>query len=108
MLTFKIHGENIVVTDAIRSSIEEKLEVLHKYATKPTVISINVRTYPNGEAKVEATVPFKDTLHAEDRSCDLYNSIDNVVEKLDKQARRMKTKTINQQQDHTPLKKLFN
>jgi ribosomal subunit interface protein len=107
MFKFQIHGENIEVTDAIKASVQEKLSVLEKYTDKPVTVTVNVRTYPNGEAKAEATLPLKKTLHAEDRSRDLYDSIDKVVEKLDRQARRLKTQKLKHEQDHTALKDLF-
>lgn len=108
MLKFKIHGENIEVTEAMRDAIVTKLSVLGKYTDKETMVKVNVKTYPyKDKKKVEVTIPFKETLHAKDTSEDLYASIDQVVEKLDRQCRKMKTKTLKQKQERKPLKSLF-
>ena len=108
MLTYKIHGENIEVTDAIKSSVEDKFSALDKYfAESDITVTVTVRTYPSGDKKVEATLPLRKTLHAEDKSRDLYESIDEVVEKLDGQIRRLKTQHLKHEQERTPLKDLF-
>ena len=67
MLTYKIHGENIEVTDAIKSSVEDKFSALDKYFAETDItVTVTVRTYPSGDKKVEATFPLRKTLHAED------------------------------------------
>lgn len=95
MFKYNIRGENIEVTDAIRDYVEKKMEKLTRYfAQVPDAIAhVNVRVYPEKKAKVEVTLPLPYlTVRAEETSNDLYASIDLVVEKLERQIRKYKTK----------------
>ena len=93
MFTFHIRGENIAVTDAIRDYAETKLSKLEKYFSEDVTIHITAKVYPNKQAKAEVTIPHKDvTLRAEETSNDWYNSLNVVVDKLERQIRKHKTK----------------
>lgn len=95
MIRYEIHGENIEVTDAIRNYIEEKLSKLERYfANVPDANAhVKVKTYQDSRSKIEVTIPLKNvTLRAEERHDDLYAAIDLIVEKLERQVRKHKTK----------------
>ncbi|MBS4762179.1 ribosome-associated translation inhibitor RaiA [Carnobacteriaceae bacterium zg-ZUI252] len=103
MLTFNIRGENIEVTQAIREYCEKKLTRLERYFTHvPSVIShVNLKVYPDKTAKVEVTIPLPFlVLRAEETSPDLYGSIDLVIDKLERQIRRYKTKIQKKSRDN--------
>ncbi|MDJ1111120.1 MULTISPECIES: ribosome hibernation-promoting factor, HPF/YfiA family [Macrococcus] len=95
MFRFEIHGDNITVTDAIRNYIEEKLSKLERYFTNVPEANahVKIKTYQDGKSKVEVTIPLKNvTLRAEERHNDLYAAVDLIVEKLERQMRKHKTK----------------
>ncbi|CAM4256512.1 ribosome hibernation-promoting factor, HPF/YfiA family [Lacicoccus alkaliphilus] len=95
MIRCEIRGENIEVTDAIRSHIEEKVGKLERYFNDVpnTHAHVNIKTYNNSQGKVEITIPMKGlTLRAEERHDDLYAAVDLIVDKLERQIRKHKTK----------------
>lgn len=93
MFKFHIRGENIAVTDAIRDYAETKLSKLEKYFSEDVTVHVTAKVYPNKQAKAEVTIPHKDvTLRAEETSNDWYNSLNVVVDKLERQMRKHKTK----------------
>ncbi len=95
MLRFNVRGENIEVTDAIRNYVEKKVGKLERYfSTAPEATAhINLKVYPDKTAKVEVTIPLPYiVLRAEETSPDLYASADLVVDKLERQIRKFKTK----------------
>jgi ribosomal subunit interface protein len=95
MLDFKVRGENIEVTDAIQDYIEKRLTRLEKYLNDDNkyVAHVNVRSYKEGNHKIEVTIqlPYL-LLRAEDTQQDLYQAVDFVSEKLERQIRKYKTK----------------
>lgn len=93
MFKFHIRGENITITDAIRDYAETKLSKLEKYFSEDVTVHITAKVYPNKQAKAEVTIPHKNiTLRAEETSTDWYNSLNVVVDKLERQIRKHKTK----------------
>lgn len=93
MFKFHIRGENIAITDAIRDYAETKLSKLEKYFSEDVTVHVTAKVYPNKQAKAEVTIPHKDvTLRAEETSSDWYNSLNVVVDKLERQIRKHKTK----------------
>ena len=54
---------------------------------------MNLKVYNDKQTKVEVTIPMKNlTLRAEERHNDLYAAIDLIVDKLERQIRKYKTK----------------
>ena len=92
-MKFNIHGKNIEVTDAIRDYIESKVGRLEKYFKNTNLTAtVNVRVRGKDQI-VEVTIPTdKVTLRAEDTHSDLYAAIDLVIEKLERQIRKNKSK----------------
>lgn len=99
MFKYNVRGENIEVTPAIRQYIEKKIGKLARYfkKTPEATAHVNLKVYNDGDAKVEVTLPLPYLmLRAEEKSQDLYGSVDLVVDKLERQIRKYKTK-INRQ-----------
>ena len=93
MFKFHIRGENITITDPIRNYAETKLSKLEKYFSEDITVHITAKVYPNKQAKAEVTIPSKTvTLRAEETSDNWYASLDLVVDKLERQIRKHKTK----------------
>jgi putative sigma-54 modulation protein len=92
-MKFNIHGKNIDVTDSIRGYIESKIGRLEKYfKDSDLTVTVNVRVRGKDQI-VEVTIPTdRVTLRAEDTHCDLYAAIDLVIDKLEKQIRKNKSK----------------
>jgi len=96
-MELNIRGDKVSVTKSIKEYITEKIGKLDKYFESGKNISatviIRVR---NGEQIIEVTVPTnKFTLRAEEKNGDLYAAIDLVVDKLERQIRKNKTKLNN-------------
>ena len=89
-----VRGNKLEVTDSIRNYVEEKLGKLDKYFEEADEINANVLFRIQGKNQiVEVTVPIKKyILIAEEANEDLYASIDLVVEKLERQIRKNKTR----------------
>lgn len=95
MFNYNIRGENIEVTQAIREYAEKKVHKLEKYFTDvpEATAYVNLKVYPDKTAKAEVTIPLSFlVLRAEETTDDLYKSIDFVVDKLERQVRKYKTK----------------
>lgn len=95
MLNFNIRGENIEVTPAIREHVEKKVQKLERYFTDGAnaTANVNMKVYNDKQTKVEVTIPMKNlTLRAEERHDDLYAAIDLIVDKLERQIRKFKTR----------------
>lgn len=103
MLRYNVRGENIEVTQAIREYVEKKVGKIEKYFNDVPEANahVNLKTYSDKTAKVEVTVPLPYVvLRAEETSPDLYGSVDLVVDKLERQMRKYKTK-INRKNRRT-------
>lgn len=95
MFNYNIRGENIEVTQAIRDYAEKKVHKLERYFTDvpEATAHVNLKVYPDKTAKAEVTIPLSFlVLRAEETTDDLYKSIDFVVDKLERQVRKYKTK----------------
>ena len=95
MFTYNVRGENIEVTQAIREYAEKKVAKLDKFFvdTPDATAYVNLKVYPDKTAKAEVTIPLSFlVLRAEETTDDLYKSIDFVVDKLERQVRKYKTK----------------
>ena len=89
-----IRGDKLVVTDAIKSYIEEKLAKLDKYFENPEDLSANIVVRTRGiDQIIEVTIPIKKAiLRSEESHKDLYAAIDKVTDKLERSIRKNKTK----------------
>ncbi|HEY4551751.1 MAG TPA: ribosome-associated translation inhibitor RaiA [Bacillaceae bacterium] len=95
MLSYNIRGENIEVTDAIRDHVEKKVGKLERYfnETPEANAHVNLKVNPDKKAKVEITIPLPQlVLRAEEANDDMYAAIDLIVDKLERQIRKHKTK----------------
>ena len=95
MLRYQVRGENLQITHAIREYVENKVSKLEKYFADSLEANVyaNAKVYKNNKKKIEITVPLKGvTLRAEETNEDLYAAVDLVVDKLERQMRKHKTK----------------
>lgn len=97
-----VRGKNIEITEAIEGKIAEKLSKLDKYfiVSDEVEAKVLVRVYPYGQ-KIEVTIPTEYImLRAEVVDDDLYNAIDLVIDKLEGQIRKYKTRLSRKSKDH--------
>lgn len=110
MIKYSIRGENIEVTEAIRDYVENKLNKVEKYfhADQELDARVNLKVYREKTAKVEVTIPLGAiTLRAEDVSQDMYGSIDLVVDKIERQIRKNKTKIAKKHREKVATGQVF-
>ena len=92
MMEVLVRGNKIDITDAIKDYVKEKLSKLDKYTLDDTTATVLVKIR-NYSQKVEVTIPLKTLmLRAEDESQDFYSAVDLVVNKLERQIRKNKSK----------------
>ena len=100
----KIRGEKIKITDAIQEYTESKLSKLDKYF-KDNMVEANILIRIRGNQQIiEVTIPYdKYTLRSEERQDDLYAAIDLVIDKLEGQIRKTKSKLKKQMKQNTEI-----
>lgn len=110
MINYKVRGENIEVTEALEAYVANKLAKVEKYfhADQELTAKVNLKVYREKTAKVEVTIPLGNlTLRAEDVSQDMYGSIDLVVDKIERQIRKNKTKIAKKHRDKVATGQVF-
>ncbi|WP_332630372.1 ribosome hibernation-promoting factor, HPF/YfiA family [Halalkalibacter flavus] len=93
-MRFNIRGENVEVTVALRDYIIKKVDKLEKYFDEIilTEVQVKLKVYEK-DTKVEITIPLKSlVLRAEEQHENMYAAIDLIVDKLERQVRKYKTK----------------
>ena len=91
-MKINIIGRNIEVTEGLRSTIEKKLNKFDKFFSQDVDAQVMLTIQKNNQI-VEVMIPFNGiVLRAEDSTNDMYKTIDQVVDKLERQVRKQKTK----------------
>jgi putative sigma-54 modulation protein len=87
-----VTGKNITLTDALKEIIEKKLSKLDKYFVPEVDTRVTLSVQKNRQI-IEVTIPFNGMIvRGEEATDDMYSSIENVVEKIEKQILKNKTK----------------
>ena len=104
-MKYNIRGNKLEVTDAINDYIKSKLSKVEKYLDDNDVVEAKVNISAKGkEQKVEVTIwSGKYNIRAEEVNEDLYSAIDLVVDKLERQFRKYKTKFAVKRSNQTEL-----
>ncbi|MEJ8778520.1 ribosome hibernation-promoting factor, HPF/YfiA family [Pseudogracilibacillus sp. ICA-222130] len=108
-MNYIIRGENIEVTQAIREYVEKKIAKLNRYFDTPPTsdVHVNLSVY-NDEQQIEVTIPMANLLlRAEEQNPDLYAATDLVVDKLERQIRKHKTKVNRKFRQEGSVKHIF-
>jgi putative sigma-54 modulation protein len=108
-MKFNIRGENLEVTEALRDYVEKKLGKLERYFEAPPTSEVHVTLSVLREMNnVEVTIPLIGVLlRAEVKDGDMYASIDLVVDKLERQIRKHKTKANRRIRQESEYKNYF-
>lgn len=104
-MQIQIRGEKFDITSAMKKHVNEKIAKINKYFENPEDIKcyIVVRTRDK-ETIIEVTVPTKKfTLRAEESHNDFYAAVDLVIDKLERQIRKNKTRLNNKYKNVEPI-----
>jgi putative sigma-54 modulation protein len=114
-MQFNIRGVNVEMTQAIAEYIEKKIGRIERYFDSPLTSEVHVtcsvlKDKQSGEKhNVEVTIPLNNVLlRAEEKTDDMYASIDRVEEKLERQIRKHKTKINRKFRQNGGIKSFFN
>ena len=93
-MNITLRGDKIKITEAMQSYANEKLEKLNKYFDDSENVKANlVVKVQNYKQKDEVTIPLKNLiLRAEESQDDFYAAVDTVVDKIERQLRKNKTR----------------
>ena len=106
MHIYQVIGRNIEVTDAMRTYAEDKLAKLNRFNDQiidaKVVMSFNDRL--GGQpAKVEVQVHVPNGMvRAEERGSDHYSAVDVVVDKLERQLKKVKGRSVAKRTEAKP------
>ena len=88
-----IRGNKLEVTDSMKNYVKEKLSKLDKYLVDQTAKATVLVKIHNYLQKVEVTIPLKTLiLRAEEEQEDFYAAVDLIINKLERQIRKNKSK----------------
>lgn len=91
-MKINISGKNMAVTDALKDVTEKKMNKLEKYFFEEVPVNITLSVEKNRQI-IEVTIPFSGAIiRAEESTDDMYQSIDKVIDVLERQIRKHKTK----------------
>ncbi len=89
-----VKGRNTVVSPAVKAYVEKKIEKVTRQFKAVGDITAVLKV-ENGNHIVEITVPAKGILlRAQESTKDMYSSVDLVVEKIERQVHKYKTKLM--------------
>ena len=96
-MKYNFRGNKIEVTDAIKEYLETKLSKVEKYLDDNDEVEAKALISTKGkDQKVEVTIwSGKYNIRAEETNNDLYSAIDLVVDKLERQFKKYKSKFTN-------------
>jgi putative sigma-54 modulation protein len=108
-MKISVRGQHMEVTEALRDYVEKKLSRLERYfETPPTSAAHATLSVIKGMQTVEVTIPFPGMLlRAQEKNNDMYASIDLVVDKLERQIRKNKTKVNRRFRQEAGMRDLF-
>ncbi len=91
-MKFIVSGRNLEVTDALKEKVTKKMGKLEKFFNPGTEAHITMSVQKNRQI-IEVTIPFNGVvIRAEEANDDMYTSIDKVIDILERQIRRNKTR----------------
>ena len=92
-MNITVKGKNVEVTDALREYAEKKVSKVSKFFEKSPVGAQVTLSTERGRHIVDITVQVNGLLlRGEERSSDMYGSIDGAIEKIERQVHKFKTR----------------
>lgn len=103
-MLFNFVGKNIDLTDSLKDMAEKKFSKLEKFFSEEIEARAVFSTQKDNQT-VEVTVFLPDTIiRAEETTDDMYTSIDNAVDVLERQIRKHKTKLKKRYQNNETIR----
>ena len=98
-----IRGSKLEITEAMESYAKEKISRLEKYLENSEDAKATILAKIHGHLHVvEVTIPLKNfILRAEESQDDFYAAIDTVIDKLERQIRKNKTRIASKKRQET-------
>jgi len=98
-----IRGKHIEVTDALKDYVTKRVGKLEKYSDEFQDVQVTLLV-ERDRHRVEVTAPINGIiLRGEEETADMYSSIDLVIEKLERQIEKYRTR-INKRIRSKPIK----
>lgn len=92
-MNVSVYFKDMKNSDALEDLVEKKLSRLDKYFRSEAESRVTMSTIKKTNFKVEVLIPFNGLyLRAEETTDDMHKSVDRVVEKMERQLQRYKTK----------------
>lgn len=95
----QVRGKHIDVTPGLRSHVEERVQKLEKYLDRIQSVEVTLvcqKSWQQAEINLHSDLV---ELRAQERSLDMYESIDLVAKKMEKQVRRFHEKLKDRSHD---------
>jgi len=91
-MNINVRGKQIKVTDALKDYVEKRVGKLGKYSDDFTDVQVTL-TVERERQRVEVTAPLNGfILRGEEETDDMYTSIDLVVDKLERQVEKYRSR----------------
>jgi len=99
-----ITGQNIDITDSLRTHVEEKLSKINNHFDHVTTTNVVLSVEKNRHS-AESNIQAKGTsFHASAQSDDMYTAIDILISKLDRQVLKHKEKKTDHHRGEGSIK----
>lgn len=96
-----LSAKNILLTDGLKTAVEKRISKLGKYFNGDVDVHVTLSVEKTRHI-IEVTIPFNGIiLRGEEVSQDMYTSIDDVVNKIERQIRKQKTRLKRRIHDDT-------
>jgi putative sigma-54 modulation protein len=91
-MKFTIYGKNMHISDGLKETLEKKFQKFDRYFDKETEVYVTFKKEKSYQV-IEVTIPLgKTILRAEEKTDSTMGSIEAVIDKLEGQLRKYKTK----------------
>ncbi|GEM45123.1 ribosome hibernation-promoting factor, HPF/YfiA family [Deinococcus cellulosilyticus] len=107
MNIYKISGRNLEITEALRDYVSSKLDRLDRFNENITEARVVMSTrdskdtHRRNRIEVQINIP-GGIIRAEESNSDMYAAVDRVVDVLERQLRKFKTKLLKRRHETVP------
>jgi putative sigma-54 modulation protein len=108
-MDIQLRGHNFELTEANREYVIDKVSKLNRYFKSEVKATVRAKKFQRSVKLEVMLTGLNNQLHirAEEVADDYYSSVDLVIEKLEKQIRKYKTRSQKRHQDKLPLADWF-
>ena len=104
-MQLSLYGKSLELTPALRAYVQQRLDKLDRFfpGSAPTAqVALSIQ---RDRQRVEVTIPFEGLLlRAEDAESSMYTAVDLVLDKLERQIDKFKTRTNRRQRHAGPAR----